>query len=46
MDDSLLYRARLPDLSVFAFADTRDLLKERLTESIELCWDAFVGEDY
>ena len=46
MDDSQFYRASIPDLSVFAFADTRDLLKERLTESIEVCWDAFVGEDY
>ena len=46
LDDShKFYRARLPVLSVFACAETRDLLKERLAESIEVCWDAFVGED-
>ena len=47
MDDSQqFYRARLLDLSVFACAETRDLLKERLAESIEVCWDTFAEEDY
>ena len=47
MDNSQqFYRAILPDLSVFACADTRDLLNEYLAKSTEVGWNAFVGEDY
>ena len=47
LDDSQqFYRARLLDLSEFACAYTRDLLKERLAESIDVCWNAFAVEDY
>ena len=45
-DSQQFYRARLPDLSLFVCAESRDLLKERLAESIEVCWDTFAGEDY
>lgn len=39
------YCAMLPDFKVFACGDTREQLKERLTERVEFCWDEFVRED-
>ena len=39
------YCARLPELKVFAYGDTREQLKERLIERVEFCWDEFVRED-
>lgn len=39
------YSAELRDLNIFACGLSRKHLKERLTESIEICWDEFVSED-
>lgn len=39
------YSAEQKDLNVFACGLSREHLKERLRESIEVCWDEFVSED-
>ena len=39
------YSAELRDLNIFACGLSREHLKERLRERIEVCWDEFVSED-
>lgn len=39
------YCAELEELNVFACGLSREQLKERLRERIEVCWDEFVRED-
>ena len=39
------YCAELEELNVFACGLSREQLKERLRERIDLCWDEFVRED-
>ena len=39
------YCGDLESLNIFACGDSRENLKERLTERLEVCWEASVRED-